>query len=100
MFFCSSFLHDSRIQGSGRHVFQRRGAVSPQSIVYKNEQRLYFTLLDSHSREQIYYINRKELKSCEASIENGLDNGVIRGTIQWDEIKAIRSLTINHFPEK
>ena len=72
--------------------FNKGGSVSPHSIAYKSNQKLYFTLLDSNLREQIYYINRKELKSCEASIENGLDYGVIRGTIQWDEIKAIKEL--------
>ena len=95
-FKCLVFVvHFCMILGSKAQVdiyFNKGGSVSPHSIAYKSNQKLYFTLLDSNLREQIYYINRKELKSCEASIENGLDYGVIRGTIQWDEIKAIKEL--------
>ena len=95
-FKCLVFVvHFCMILGSKAQVdiyFNKGGSVSPHSIAYKSNQKLYFTLLDSNLREQIYYINRKELKSCEASIENGLDYGVIRGTIQWNEIKAIKEL--------
>ena len=95
-FKCIVFVvHFFLILGSKAQVdiyFNEGGSVSPHSIAYKSEQRLYFTLLDSNLREQIYYINRDELKSCEASIESGLDNAEIHGTISWDQIKAQKKL--------
>ena len=95
-FKCIVFVvHFCMILGSKAQVdiyFNKGGSVSPHSIAYKSDQKLYFTLLDSNLREQIYYINRSELKSCEASIGSGLDNAEIHGTIFWDEIKAQRNL--------
>ena len=95
-FKCLVFVvHFCMILGSKAQVdiyFNKGGSVSPHSIAYKSEQKLYFTLLDSNLREQIYYINRNEVKSCEASIGSGLDNADIHGTIFWDQIKAQKKL--------